>query len=104
MTGHPFQSEADFQRAVTDLATCAGWRWWHWPDSRRTTAGFPDLILVRAGVCLFRELKTGTGRLRPAQVETLDALRSCGLDVCVWRPSDWPMIERTLLGYGLVAA
>ena len=50
MTGHPFQSEADFQRAVTDLATRAGWRWWHWPESRRTNAASQTYSPPRPGV------------------------------------------------------
>ncbi len=89
-------SEQDFQRAVTDLANLAGWAWWHTPDSRRVNAGWPDLVLVRDRVCLFRELKTGTGRLRREQARTLDALRSCGLDVGVWRPGAWDAITKEL--------
>lgn len=104
MTGHPFESEADFQKAITDLATRCGWRWWHITDSRRVNAGWPDLVLMRDNVCLFRELKTGTGRLRPEQVSTLRALDSCGLDADVWRPGSWLEIERILKAPRAVAA
>jgi hypothetical protein len=101
---HPHQSEADFQKAITDLATATGWDWWHIPDSRRVAAGWPDLVLARGDRCMFRELKTGTGRLRPEQVRTLDTLRRCGLDADIWRPGMWDQIEAALTAPRAVAA
>jgi len=58
--------------------------------------GFPDLVLVRDRV-LFAELKNKTGRLTRHQAGWLDALRNAGCEAVVWRPSDWPEIERTLM-------
>lgn len=93
---HPLMTEADFQRQVTDLADRLGWDWWRTPDSRRTNPGFPDLVLARGDVALFRELKTERGRVRPEQGACLLALRGAGIDAKVWRPKDWPEIEATL--------
>lgn len=61
---------------------------YHTFDSRRSTAGFPDLVVVGPGGVLFRELKTQKGRLTPAQVMWGDALRAAGVNWGVWRPAD----------------
>lgn len=91
------ESEAAFQRAVLDYAALSGWLVYHDHDSRRNAPGLPDLVLVRAPRVVFAELKTATGRLRPAQAVWLDALSACpGVESYVWRPGDWQTIERTL--------
>ncbi|MGO4143701.1 VRR-NUC domain-containing protein [Paenarthrobacter sp. YAF11_1] len=63
---------------------------YHNPDSRRSQAGFPDLVLgsLSRRRVLFRELKTSTGRVRPAQILCMKILKLAGLDVDVWRPED----------------
>lgn len=92
------QSERDWQATVLQYAALRGWRAYHNPDSRRSTAGFPDLVLVRRPHVVFAELKSDTGRLRPEQVQWLDELRACGVMAVVWRPADWPEVERVLGG------
>lgn len=94
--------ERDLQRAVTALAVANGWRVMHIHDSRRQAAGamigdrevkgWPDLTLVHPGrgQVLFRELKSGTGRLSVSQRQWLHDLKCCGLDAGVWTPADWP--------------
>jgi len=58
-------------------------------DSRRSTPGWPDIVLVRPPSVIFAELKTATGRLTPAQRTWLDALDGCpGVEAYLWRPSD----------------
>ena len=90
-------TEAQFQSLVTDLASLRGWWWHHNSDSRRATAGLPDLILVRRGRCLFVELKTERGRVSAAQSEVLGLLGECeGVESFLWRPRDWASIEKTL--------
>lgn len=88
-------SEKAFQAAVIQLAKLTGWMVYHTFDSRRSAPGFPDLVLVRDRV-LFRELKSETGRLSAAQKEWLRGLTVAGMDVAVWRPSDWTKIKTTL--------
>lgn len=93
---------------------------------QRVTPGYPDLTLVRGAELLFVELKAEKGRLDPAQREWLDAFRVVGdrvvevtsrdllcseplegehggepgycpaVEVHIWRPSDWPVIEKRL--------
>ncbi len=115
------QTEAQLERAVVDLAKFNGWLVYHTRNSRGSEPGFPDLVLVRGARLVFAELKTGKGRVSPAQKVWLDALtgvadeaadRAASIDgewgagdstefqthveVATWRPSDWPEIERTL--------
>lgn len=96
------ESEASFQKALVDYATLCGWNCWHDVDSRRNVAGFPDLELLRRGVMYRIELKTDTGKLRPAQERYLALLREVeersggAVRVRVWRPRDWPTIQAEL--------
>ena len=87
--------EADFQARVTSLCDWLRLRWHHETDSRRSKAGFPDLVIVGNRV-IFAELKTETGRLRVEQAEWVNRLRLAGAEVHIWRPSDWPEIEQRL--------
>jgi hypothetical protein len=84
-------TEAQLQTQVIDMARFHGFDFaYHTHDSRRSAAGFPDLVLVsiRQGRVLFRELKREKGRVTPAQQQWLDALTATGQDACVWRPRD----------------
>jgi hypothetical protein len=90
-------NETEWQRTVTEYATLRGWLWYHTHDSRRSAAGFPDLVMVRRGRLIFAELKSERGLLRGAQQTWLEALRDCCEgEAYVWRPSDWPRVERIL--------
>lgn len=71
-------SEAAFQRQVEQLAGFYGWRGYHTHDSRRSAAGFPDLVLVRGPELLFSELKTNHGRPTAEQRAWLEALGVVG--------------------------
>jgi hypothetical protein len=90
-------SETDFQRLVTELAGMLFWSWYHTHDSRRSPAGFPDLVLVRERV-IFVELKTEAGRITQEQAWWLTRLSDAGAEVYLWRPSDFDKVERTLRG------
>ena len=84
-------SEEQLQSVVIELAQYHQYEvTYHNPDSRRSQAGFPDLVLVSSfrRRALFRELKTEDGRVRPKQRAVLLAMVSAGLDADVWRPSD----------------
>lgn len=98
-------NEKQLQQHVILLAGVFGWRHFHVYDSRRSPAGFPDLVLVHPGQkrLLFRELKTERGRLRPGQPEWLEDLTPAGQSAEVWRPRDVVsgVVERTLRGKSL---
>ena len=89
-------SEDQLQDQVTELADRMGWNWYHVHDSRRCRAGWPDLALWRPPQFLLVELKREGGRLSPVQRQTIEQLRECGLEVCIWRPAMWSEIEETL--------
>lgn len=90
-------SEKQFMAQVIALAKLHHWSTYHTFDSRRSGAGFPDLVCTRKGRILFIELKTEKGKLRPDQCHWLGALRDCpGVEVYLWRPSQWAEIEKVL--------
>lgn len=91
LSSHNPLSESQFQQQVIDLARFHQYDiTYHNPDSRRSQAGFPDLVLISSSRrrALFRELKTEDGRFRPNQQAVLLAMVAAGLDADVWRPSD----------------
>lgn len=82
-------TEKEFQAQVLQLARLAGWRFYHTHDSRRSTPGFPNLVMVRPPVIVFAELKTQAGKVRPEQRDWFDALGGCETaGTRLWRPSD----------------
>ena len=103
-------SEKDFQNAVVGLAKTCGWRVAHfrpaqmqsgrWATAMQGDPGFPDLVLAGRGRVLFVELKRDLSaksyRLTPAQIEWGNAIGRGGGDWHVWRPEDWPDIQRLL--------
>jgi len=99
-------TERELQNNVVAMARALGWMPYHPFDSRRSEPGYPDLTMIHpdTGRLIFAELKTSKGRLRPAQIEWLGALREVardrGLEVYEWRPADWidGTIEQILRG------
>lgn len=99
-------SEAAFQQQIINLATLYDWASYHAPDNRpsgrtgrvqRVTPGWPDLILVRDGELIAAELKTEKGRIRPEQAKWLSLLQEVeGIEVYIWRPSDFDAIHARL--------
>jgi len=104
----PEMSEAALLDAVRKLAMLTGWVPYHTHDSRRSEAGFPDLVLVnvRQRRLLFIELKSTRGRVRAQQGIWLGILAAVGAETAVWRPEHWRdgSIERALKGERLPAA
>lgn len=82
----PPESEKQFQAAVLELAGIYHWLCYHTHDSRRSQAGFPDVIATRSGQVLAIELKSDKGKLTPEQKVWLDALSKAGIRCHVWRP------------------
>jgi hypothetical protein len=90
-------TEADLQANVLALAGHRGWLRYHTFDSRRSAAGFPDLVLVRGDRLVFAELKRERGRVTTEQRHWLAALGEVTrVDARLWRPSDWRSIEEAL--------
>lgn len=84
--------ERDFQARVCQLAVMLGWSVYSIPDSRRATvSGYPDLTMwhPKRKRFLLAELKRENGRVSPAQKQVIADLLSCGLEVHLWRPSDF---------------
>jgi hypothetical protein len=102
-------TEASWQQCVIEIALRHGWRLHCVPDAlyRRSFAvshygasqghkGWPDLVLCKSGRLIVAELKSQTGRVRPEQQVWLDDLAACGVEVKIWRPSDYDEIVATL--------
>ena len=88
-------TEKQFQSKILKIAKQFGWIAYHTYDSRRSAPGFPDIVLVKDRV-LFRELKTDTGRISPAQNDWGKALLEANADYKVWRPSEMDVIYEDL--------
>lgn len=82
-------SEAEFQEQVRALCRWRGVLVYHTHDSRRSDAGFPDLVIVGADSILYRELKKEGGRVTPDQQRWIEAINAAGGDAAVWRPSQF---------------
>ena len=89
-------TERDFQQVVIEAARLAGWLVYHTHDSRRSEPGFPDLVLVRDRV-VYAEIKTEKAKPTAEQLHWLEALTAAGSECYIWRPDDWPEIERVLV-------
>ena len=99
-------SEAEWQAWIVDLARWLGWRCFHprpaqisgrWATHHTGEPGFPDLTLVhpRRGFIMV-ECKTQRGRLTPGQKLWHVELDAAGVEVYVWRPSDYAEVEQRL--------
>jgi hypothetical protein len=85
-------SEATLQANILQVAKDLGWLTYHTYDSRRSPAGFPDLVLVHSEQrrCIFSELKTERGRQSAAQRDWERRLRTVsGIEFYLWRPIQW---------------
>jgi hypothetical protein len=95
--GLPKITEKEFMAQIKDLATMMRWTWFHPYDSRRSTPGLPDLLLVRPPRIIFAELKVKSGFVTPSQKQWLDLLGGCpGVETYLWTPGHWPEIQVAL--------
>ncbi len=96
-------AEARFQKQVEELAVLKRWWCWHVYDSRRTSAGLPDLICLRERV-IFIELKATslltnrTGKLSPVQERVQEMLEAANAETYVITDSkeDWKRLQKVL--------
>lgn len=86
-------SEGRWQAQVLEVAHRLGY-WSHHPHlSKFSSRGVPDLFLLHEGKrrAAWAELKDDHKHLSEFQVEVIDRMRACGLEVHVWRP--WHGLE-----------
>jgi hypothetical protein len=99
--------EADFQKAVIQLAKLHGWRVMHtqpaqirpgrWITPTTGDQGFVDLVMTHpARGTIFVELKANKGVVSNTQWEWINALEDSGEEVHVWRPKDLEKISDRL--------
>ena len=88
-------TEAQWQATIVCLAHNLGYLVYHTHDSRRSPAGFPDLVLCGRQL-IFAEVKAERGKITIEQSAWLQSLRDAGAQAYLWRPSDYPEVERTL--------
>lgn len=103
-------TEAQFTKMVTDLARLRGWLVYHalplrtakgWATGTMGDAGWPDVVACGHGRLVVAELKVGRNKPTAAQEAWLAALRAVpGVEVYVWRPDNWPMIDETFTEEG----
>lgn len=92
-------TETEFQRAVLDLAKLHHLHVAHFRPAKTAKGkwvtavgadgvGYPDLTILGPQGVIWRELKTETGLIRPAQRIWLIWLQQGGQDAAIWRPAD----------------
>ncbi len=88
-------TEAAFQRRVCELLTLHGWLPLEMDRAgmgrgRRGAfmVGFPDVLALRRDRHLLLELKTPTGKVRPAQAALHARLQAAGIQVSVCRTEE----------------
>ena len=91
--------EKDLDAQVRTLAAVYGFRRYHTYRSKRSPAGFPDLVLVKPPRLIFAELKSDEGRTTADQDEWLaDLGRVPAAETYIWRPGDIERIAEILAG------
>ena len=79
-------TEAEFTRLVLQVAEAKGWsRRYHTHDSRRSSKGFPDWVMVHVGQkrILFLELKGFAGKASDEQRAWLEDLGGAGAEAYI---------------------
>lgn len=112
------QAGAAWEAAIIEWADLGGWLWWQptpvpirYPgapaDAKapvmvpgRGTRGAPDfeMVHIRRRLHVRAEAKAGVAQVGAKQVVWLQALRSAGVTVCVWRDRDRDDVRDFLLG------
>lgn len=99
------QTEAEFQRVVTDYAELRGWDWMHIGRTGKYVAngakgtlgkGWPDLLLVRGRRMVIAELKAQKSDPVPEHQKRVLQRLSEAAETHIWRPSDLPFILEEL--------
>lgn len=100
----PLITEAQFQRAILDMARVLGWTYFHPRYSIGSDAGYPDLTMLHpVHGALWLELKTRRGRISEAQRDWIDCLTDAGQRAYIVYPDQFDVIEALLRGEKAVA-
>jgi hypothetical protein len=84
----PEMTEEQLHESVMDLCRLFGLYTYHTRDSRGSSRGYPDLVIVGTSI-LYAELKTDRGRLTVDQVAWQRAILAADGRWALWRPADW---------------
>lgn len=92
-------SEGEFQTWVIATAKIHGWDAeliYHTYDSKKSTPGWPDLVLAKPPRVFFWELKSMDGDEPKAQKKWIRTLKECGQAAEFIYPCDWRKVEEEL--------
>lgn len=89
-------SVREFMQMVIEFAQLKRWWCYHTHDSRRSVAGFPDLVLLRPPQLIVAELKIGKNKPTPEQNLWLNLFEEANVPAYVWRETDWEEIKQVL--------
>ncbi len=89
-------NEKEWQQTVEDTAALFGWMKYHTRNSRGSTPGFPDLVLIRGRRLIAVELKRSGQEPTLNQQRWLEGFAYAGAEVYVWRPEDFKQMQVTL--------
>lgn len=94
-------AERDFAAQIIEYARLCGWEVYGVLEqrqyARRTSKGFPDLLLVRGEEMRHIEVKGDGGRLTKDQERWLKLLKGVrNVKACAAWPQDWQAIEEEL--------
>lgn len=82
-------TERQWMSQVLKMLRLAGWATYHTFDSRRSTAGFPDIIAIKERRMLAIELKADKGKATPEQIAWIRAFAQVAwVDAFVLRPAE----------------
>lgn len=89
-------TERELQEHVRQLCADLGLFHYHPHNSRHSTAGWPDSVIIGKTGILYRELKTERGSLSPEQRHVGELITRAGGNWRVWRPRDLPLFGGTI--------
>jgi hypothetical protein len=95
-----FRREKAFMAWIISVALDRGWESYHTHDSRRSEAGFPDLVMLREmrdeARLVVAELKMPGKKPTDAQMKWLRLFRLAGAETFTWYPYDLETIVKVL--------
>lgn len=82
--------EKDLQATIIEAAKLFKYQVYHTYDSRRSTEGFPDLVIAGNGRLFIWELKSQDGRVTDTQMKWLESFSAVTTrpNAAVIRPND----------------